>query len=162
MNTQIFMSGVEYTSGAFGVPPPSAEPVGRRPQHVVVGVGDQRPVDPVRFIRVRVGVDGNEIATRPDRRDARASTTVEDRSEEHTSELQSQSNLVCRLLLEKKKYNILMSSKQSEEPRRKVAADERHRNVQDGSGDEDARSPDHLGLHQSAASEMHYSTTLDI
>src|SRR5256886_12645034 len=29
--------------------------------------------------------------------------TVYDRSEEHTSELQSQSNLVCRLLLEKKK-----------------------------------------------------------
>src|SRR5688572_32504029 len=28
------------------------------------------------------------------------------RSEEHTSELQSQSNLVCRLLLEKKNYNI--------------------------------------------------------
>src|SRR2546430_12499945 len=32
-----------------------------------------------------------------------ASTT---RSEEHTSELQSQSNLVCRLLLEKKKKHI--------------------------------------------------------
>src|SRR2546430_12640259 len=29
------------------------------------------------------------------------------RSEEHTSELQSQSNLVCRLLLEKKKNNQL-------------------------------------------------------
>src|SRR5688572_31615411 len=29
------------------------------------------------------------------------------RSEEHTSELQSQSNLVCRLLLEKKKINHL-------------------------------------------------------
>src|SRR2546430_5801687 len=28
------------------------------------------------------------------------------RSEEHTSELQSQSNLVCRLLLEKKKQQI--------------------------------------------------------
>src|SRR5205807_9124680 len=28
------------------------------------------------------------------------------RSEEHTSELQSPCNLVCRLLLEKKKYNI--------------------------------------------------------
>src|SRR2546427_5183295 len=28
---------------------------------------------------------------------------LQDRSEEHTSELQSQSNLVCRLLLEKKK-----------------------------------------------------------
>src|SRR5688572_31578628 len=31
------------------------------------------------------------------------STTGATRSEEHTSELQSQSNLVCRLLLEKKK-----------------------------------------------------------
>src|SRR5688572_31642295 len=31
---------------------------------------------------------------------------VKARSEEHTSELQSQSNLVCRLLLEKKKYRI--------------------------------------------------------
>src|SRR2546430_10379614 len=30
------------------------------------------------------------------------------RSEEHTSELQSQSNLVCRLLLEKKK-NVIMA-----------------------------------------------------
>src|SRR2546430_5968127 len=29
-----------------------------------------------------------------------------DRSEEHTSELQSQSNLVCRLLLEKKKTSM--------------------------------------------------------
>src|SRR5256886_13110084 len=39
--------------------------------------------------------DGLEVATR---------------SEEHTSELQSQSNLVCRLLLEKKKYNTLLPS----------------------------------------------------
>src|SRR2546430_9792573 len=30
------------------------------------------------------------------------------RSEEHTSELQSQSNLVCRLLLEKKKKHIMV------------------------------------------------------
>src|SRR2546430_14363253 len=30
---------------------------------------------------------------------------IDPRSEEHTSELQSQSNLVCRLLLEKKKNN---------------------------------------------------------
>src|SRR5205085_10432440 len=35
------------------------------------------------------------------------------RSEEHTSELQSQSNLVCRLLLEKKKKKL--SSKQTKE-----------------------------------------------
>src|SRR5688572_32251127 len=32
-----------------------------------------------------------------------AAVALEARSEEHTSELQSQSNLVCRLLLEKKK-----------------------------------------------------------
>src|SRR2546427_8326204 len=32
-----------------------------------------------------------------------AATAQAERSEEHTSELQSQSNLVCRLLLEKKK-----------------------------------------------------------
>src|SRR5688572_31733637 len=39
---------------------------------------------------------------------ARGNLRVEQRSEEHTSELQSQSNLVCRLLLEKKKnkHNI--------------------------------------------------------
>src|SRR2546430_10238952 len=39
----------------------------------------------------------------------RSSSTSRDsdtsRSEEHTSELQSQSNLVCRLLLEKKNHN---------------------------------------------------------
>src|SRR2546430_5751561 len=44
-----------------------------------------------------------------------APPTREKRSEEHTSELQSQSNLVCRLLLEKKK-------KTAEEPRTLRAA----------------------------------------
>src|SRR6266496_3668416 len=34
---------------------------------------------------------------------------IEDRSEEHTSELQSRRDLVCRLLLEKKKEKILPS-----------------------------------------------------
>src|SRR2546430_5233566 len=37
----------------------------------------------------------------------RAKYGYQPRSEEHTSELQSQSNLVCRLLLEKKKIIIL-------------------------------------------------------
>src|SRR2546427_7244252 len=36
---------------------------------------------------------------------------IERRSEEHTSELQSQSNLVCRLLLEKKKQTRQQHSK---------------------------------------------------
>src|SRR2546430_11444122 len=38
-----------------------------------------------------------------ERRPGDAEPRVPGRSEEHTSELQSQSNLVCRLLLEKKK-----------------------------------------------------------
>src|SRR2546430_4504523 len=37
-------------------------------------------------------------------------TRKEVRSEEHTSELQSQSNLVCRLLLEKKKKDRVTST----------------------------------------------------
>src|SRR2546430_13488764 len=43
-----------------------------------------------------------EDLERPERGDEEADR---DRSEEHTSELQSQSNLVCRLLLEKNKDN---------------------------------------------------------
>src|SRR2546430_10756788 len=40
------------------------------------------------------------------RQDLRLAVRTLARSEEHTSELQSQSNLVCRLLLEKKKRNL--------------------------------------------------------
>src|SRR5256885_5305352 len=36
-------------------------------------------------------------------------SSSDERSEEHTSELQSPCNLVCRLLLEKKKKNTIMS-----------------------------------------------------
>src|SRR5690606_41912570 len=42
-------------------------------------------------------------ASRRDVRDAQDHTVRGARSEEHTSELQSRENLVCRLLLEKKK-----------------------------------------------------------
>src|SRR5256886_4158313 len=48
------------------------------------------------------GNDGGG-AGRAGRDPARGHPQVRGRSEEHTSELQSQSNLVCRLLLEKKK-----------------------------------------------------------
>src|SRR5437016_7158338 len=40
-----------------------------------------------------------------------AASTAKDRSEEHTSELQSLTNLVCRLLLEKKKKKTRQSDK---------------------------------------------------
>src|SRR5256886_8749075 len=39
--------------------------------------------------------------------------TTPSRSEEHTSELQSQSNLVCRLLLEKKKRSVSACARDS-------------------------------------------------
>src|SRR5256885_8202903 len=43
-------------------------------------------------------------------RQIEAITLAQGRSEEHTSELQSPCNLVCRLLLEKKKKNIQILS----------------------------------------------------
>src|SRR2546426_5874556 len=45
----------------------------------------------------------NGIPPGPERRDGEPAAAI--RSEEHTSELQSPCNLVCRLLLEKKKKN---------------------------------------------------------
>src|SRR2546430_8886498 len=53
--------------------------------------------DPGHDLGVGVDVGGGDVAVR----------AQHDRSEEHTSELQSQSNLVCRLLLEKKKKKSL-------------------------------------------------------
>src|SRR2546430_8901035 len=57
---------------------------------VVVGADERRSVEQA--------VVGERVPGPADRR-----VEIEHRSEEHTSELQSQSNLVCRLLLEKKK-----------------------------------------------------------
>src|SRR3989475_1309521 len=48
-------------------------------------------------------VDGTRIEAWASQKSFRRKDDPGDRSEEHTSELQSQSNLVCRLLLEKKK-----------------------------------------------------------
>src|SRR2546427_4534964 len=59
-------------------------------------------------LEVGLGARGEH---RADRDVARAVVARLARSEEHTSELQSQSNLVCRLLLEKKKIIDTHSSK---------------------------------------------------
>src|SRR2546422_4172674 len=59
--------------------------------------------------RERQGEDENDRAnhgvrdTEEQRRDDEIAPTIDMRSEEHTSELQSRLHLVCRLLLEKKK-----------------------------------------------------------
>src|SRR2546427_7830477 len=73
-----------------------AVPLGHVAEHLIVGAILPNDVNDVLHLRRTVG--------RSDRRtDARIRIGAERRSEEHTSELQSQSNLVCRLLLEKKK-----------------------------------------------------------
>src|SRR2546428_9424401 len=53
----------------------------------------------------RSGRNEGHVRARPaaDQRDERFGARIQKRSEEHTSELQSRSDLVCRLLLEKKK-----------------------------------------------------------
>src|SRR5258707_2652511 len=56
---------------------------------------------------LQLGRDRREHHAREARRQAQArGDSPEERSEEHTSELQSRQYLVCRLLLEKKKYKI--------------------------------------------------------
>src|SRR2546430_9119126 len=59
-----------------------------------------------KWVGRNVAGDAGEVADRSRVRCAGSRVKIvvaDDRSEEHTSELQSQSNLVCRLLLEKKK-----------------------------------------------------------
>src|SRR5688572_31038062 len=56
--------------------------------------------DPATWPNNKVPAAGDTVAIAKDR-----NVILDVRSEEHTSELQSQSNLVCRLLLEKKKDN---------------------------------------------------------
>src|SRR5688572_31119885 len=60
------------------------------------------PPSPVTTAMIGVGSEAITFRLR-----AMASACPRSRSEEHTSELQSQTKIVCRLQLEKKKYNKL-------------------------------------------------------
>src|SRR5688572_4665650 len=96
------------TAGAAREQAPAQPPAARSPR-------PQPQVDPERARQLYVSKDpkdhglGTDFQSQiqakaeTDRRYAEVAKGVVDRSEEHTSELQSQSNLVCRLLLEKKK-----------------------------------------------------------
>src|SRR5688572_32502984 len=75
---------------------------------------DARHLAQPRLMRVAAGGDHGDAAARRGSFQQLAAqrgqqpadeADVAERSEEHTSELQSQSNLVCRLLLEKKNQN---------------------------------------------------------
>src|SRR5688572_32865555 len=61
-----------------------------------------------RVLTGRVDVRQNDVIGTCQRRTEGIHQRRRSRSEEHTSELQSQSNLVCRLLLEKKKRTRYM------------------------------------------------------
>src|SRR2546427_7058984 len=67
---------------------------------VVIRMGSGMPMDAtvLYVVAFRLGHECSQIVTR---------------SEEHTSELQSQSNLVCRLLLEKKKKKARSTSSET-------------------------------------------------
>src|SRR2546426_7350304 len=73
------------------------------------------PRDPRRQLHPNAALDG--LAPAHGRTDHRPIREVvardEQRSEEHTSELQSPCNLVCRLLLEKKKKKIVYDNEQN-------------------------------------------------
>src|SRR2546430_2641382 len=68
----------------------------------LVAVIERRQAEAV-YEAVGAGADRDLLEAEPEPFGERGPQPVCARSEEHTSELQSQSNLVCRLLLEKKK-----------------------------------------------------------
>src|SRR2546430_5598613 len=89
--TTLFRSWPVFRCGSVDLQPPSpADPADLA--HEVQGAAVRRRCGAKRVI----GAHDDGIAA------------VHRRSEEHTSELQSQSNLVCRLLLEKKKQDALI------------------------------------------------------
>src|SRR5256885_13123776 len=71
--------------------------------------GDVADGENVRHVGAHLPVDRDEAAFRDlhARQFHAQRVAVKVRSEEHTSELQSPCNLVCRLLLEKKKCSVL-------------------------------------------------------
>src|SRR2546427_6806638 len=77
--------------------------------HPASTIGTTRPISrppptPSRYDQAVTPPASSQVVTSwPCTTSADASDAPKARSEEHTSELQSQSNLVCRLLLEKKK-----------------------------------------------------------
>src|SRR5260370_8958735 len=81
--TTLFRSEIEPLQAEHMIEPDRARVTHRSPKHV-----------PIRFERFDFQTGGVEPGETP---------VTRARSEEHTSELQSHLNLVCRLLLEKKK-----------------------------------------------------------
>src|SRR5947207_7416851 len=73
----------------------------RRPPRSTLSLHDALPISGPVMVPPSSGSRARGRPSSP-----RRTRTRQSRSEEHTSELQSHSDLVCRLLLEKKKKNI--------------------------------------------------------
>src|SRR5256885_8692352 len=84
----------------------SGRPVGYRSDAHVLDIRLPSGIAPFRLTRKRGTYDAFGGGGRPMRFIDSIEPIGEQRSEEHTSELQSPCNLVCRLLLEKKKDNV--------------------------------------------------------
>src|SRR5438552_11066565 len=65
------------------------------------------------------------LGGRPDDEHARVAVAIRERSEEHTSELQSPDHLVCRLLLEKKKKDTRTHSHAAVKKRQQINCESR-------------------------------------
>src|SRR2546430_9652001 len=80
------------------------------PRVELVGISDEKPERMQEAIR-KLGVRRERSFTdyRACLEQTKPDIVILCQSEEHTSELQSQSNLVCRLLLEKKKNNFAIA-----------------------------------------------------
>src|SRR5690606_40198778 len=76
---------------------------GARSVRGILGAGARLPLPGVAALAVSVLADARLRGRSRTRRAALCQRRTRGRSEEHTSELQSRENLVCRLLLEKKK-----------------------------------------------------------
>src|SRR5256886_13931568 len=80
-----------------------------KPQHLTNFATTEAPFE-IALLLDTSGSTREELGLIRDAANAFLNALRPGRSEEHTSELQSQSNLVCRLLLEKKKKNTYESS----------------------------------------------------
>src|SRR2546430_3881423 len=90
-------------------PPPAAERTTWRPSRQYTSAAPEGPMSSASRVFTRPGIGA--LTKMPS---ALRRTPARERSEEHTSELQSQSNLVCRLLLEKKKKKLIDSQRLTE------------------------------------------------
>src|SRR5690606_40750249 len=104
-----FVSGGQETTPSSPLPLDDALPISRQPRGVRVGAG---PHIGAQLVAARPP-QGGDLRRVGRQRRCRVEPGEQDvvvlgldpagRSEEHTSELQSRENIVCRLLLEKKK-----------------------------------------------------------